>query len=89
MVRATIGAGGTIPLVDYITPGDGLGVRLVSSFSGTDPFVELAGHRHRANLGTITATGAALQINEPGLSSQGYLKSSRVARYAFDLRESE
>ena len=84
-----MGAGRLVALVDHVSAGDGLGVRLVGRLPGTDALVELARHRHRANLGTIPTAGAALQVDVTRLSPDGDLKTARLTGYMFHLREGE
>jgi hypothetical protein len=64
IIGTSVGAGGAITLVYYVSPWDGLGVGFVGGLPGADTLVELAGHGHRANLSAITATGTPVQINE-------------------------
>jgi len=89
MVRATMGAGRLVAFVDHVSPGNGLGVRPIGSPPNSDALVELAGHCHRANLGTITTAGATLQVDVTRLSPDGDLKTPRLTGYMFHLREGE
>jgi hypothetical protein len=89
MVGTPIGAGRTIPLVDHIAAGDGLGVRLVGGLSGTNTLVELTGHGHRANLGTISTAGATFKVNVARLSFNGDLESPHLTGYTLHLCEGE
>jgi hypothetical protein len=85
MVGTGIGTRRAIALVDHITAGDGLGVRLVGGLSGTNTLVELTGHGHRTSLGTITAASAALQVNVARLSLDRDLKAPHITGYILHL----
>ncbi len=85
MVGTTVGAGGSIALVDHISTGYGLGVRLVGGLPGTNTLVELTGHGHRTNLGTITAASAFVQVNVARLSLDRDLKAPHITGYILYL----
>jgi hypothetical protein len=85
LVRATIGTGGTITLVNHVSPWDGLRVGFVGGLPGTDTLIELAGHSYRANLGTITATGALVQMNIARLFPYSDLETARLPGYALQV----
>ena len=89
VVGTGIGARGAIALVDYITAGYGLGVRLVGGLSRTNTLVKLTGHGHRADLGTISTAGAALKVNVARLFLNGDLESPHITGYILHLREGE
>ena len=89
MVGTRIGAGRAIAFVDHIAAGYGLGVRLVGGLSGTNTLIELTGHGHRANLGTISTTGAAFKVNVARLFLNGDLESPHITGYTLHLCEGE
>jgi hypothetical protein len=65
-VRTGIGAGRTIQFVYRIRPGYRLGVQFINGFSAAETFIVEIGKTDRANLGTITASGALFKINVAG-----------------------
>jgi hypothetical protein len=87
MVGTSIGAGRSIALVDHIATWDGLGIWLVSGLSGTNTLVELTVHGHRTNLGTITTTGAFVQVDVTRLLSDSSLEPSHITGYVLHLGE--
>ena len=89
MVGTGIGARGAIALVDHIAAGYGLGVGLVGGLSRTNTLVELTGHGHRTNLGTISTAGAALKVNVARLFLNGDLESPHITGYTLHLCEGE
>ena len=89
MVGTTIGAGRAIALVDHIAARNGLGVRLVGGLSEPNTLVELTGHCHRANLGTISTTGAAFKVNVARLFFNSDFESPHIAGYTLHLCEGE
>jgi hypothetical protein len=85
MVGTTVGAGGSITLVNNISTWYGLGVGLVGGLPGANTLVELTGHGHRTNLDTITAASAFVQVNVARLSLDRDLKAPHTTGYILHL----
>ena len=64
-VGAGIGAGRTIPFVYGIRSGYSLCVWLINRLSVLESLIVKAWETHRANLGTIPASGALVNIDIP------------------------
>jgi hypothetical protein len=89
VIGTGIGAGGAIALLYGVAPWDGLCVGLIGSLALSQTKIKLTRNANRADLGTITAAGTALEVNVTRLSLDGNLKVPHITGYLFNLSKSE
>ncbi len=85
VIGTSIRTGRKVELLDRIATRNGLGVKLESGFSGSEPLVKLAGDGYRANLGAFAACGAFSQIDISGALTNSYLEIAFFSRDTFQI----
>ena len=84
--RAGVLAGrGAIGLRDAVDVGDRLREGSEDGLSLPQPAVELAGQRHRADLGAVAAGVALLEVHVARIPPDPHLEVARLARHALDI----
>jgi len=67
-------AGGGVQFLNSVASGNSLGIRLVGSFAGAHILIKFTGAHYRADIDTIAAGGAGIQIDVAGFFVESDVK---------------